>query len=468
MARSDPNLSSEEATIDPDLPASARARIEGARAQAEVEFRSGYKKLKAGPEEAHLQDTENLLASYIHHVFFAFTEEALNSGWPAERVRGRAEAFLPHLIERTFFLKHPRARTVGRDSHRARFQDWAVFAVQNSDTWLEYQKALAELAGLDASKQQPLPGLPREALHRIAQAEKDARERYDRDKVPYFPMHPDFSFLEDSIFRSVARILEYVRIFAEEVLDGHLKEYLEVAPSDLLTNEALLQSVAGNVWTQTDELWKGYGYTLQFEPTSRRARYMTAMAAGTIDRHPELEPWRYPEGQQWADFISRMAEPESEMARLNTRYTATIRKVIGDRIRRFQHEAASRLKMRAGPETQCEKDRAGESVTNPSKPELAGDTAPMATEKESAQSSRAGGADTGNSNGGDRRASVDAYIEEVFSRTRKRITRTDIWKSARYKSRTEFERWERNDLEHPNKTAHQRFTRILTEKPHLK
>jgi hypothetical protein len=70
--------------------------------------------------------------------------------------------------------------------------------------------------------------------------------------------------------------------------------------------------------------------------------------------------------------------------------------------------------------------------------------------------------------GADRRAAVDAYIEEVFNRTGKRITRTDIWKSARYKSRTEFERWERNDLEHPNKTANQRFTGILAEKPHLK
>ena len=60
-------------------------------------------------------------------------------------------------------------------------------------------------------------------------------------------------------------------------------------------------------------------------------------------------------------------------------------------------------------------------------------------------------------NGVDRRAAVNAYIEEVFSRTGKRITKTDIWKSARYKSRTEFERWERNDLEHPNRTANQRF-----------
>jgi hypothetical protein len=73
-----------------------------------------------------------------------------------------------------------------------------------------------------------------------------------------------------------------------------------------------------------------------------------------------------------------------------------------------------------------------------------------------------------NGNGAGRRVAVDAYIEEVFTRTGNRITRTDIWKSARYKSRTEFERWERNDLEHPNKTANQRFAKILAEKPHLK
>ena len=58
----------------------------------------------------------------------------------------------------------------------------------------------------------------------------------------------------------------------------------------------------------------------------------------------------------------------------------------------------------------------------------------------------------------DRRRAVDAYIEEVHSRTGKRITRTDIWKSARYKTRTEYERWERNDQENENRTAHERFT----------
>ncbi|MCC6486394.1 MAG: hypothetical protein IT364_02760 [Candidatus Hydrogenedentes bacterium] len=68
----------------------------------------------------------------------------------------------------------------------------------------------------------------------------------------------------------------------------------------------------------------------------------------------------------------------------------------------------------------------------------------------------------------DRRAAVDAYIEEVFVKTGRRITRSDIWRMARYKSRTEFERWERNDHKNPNRTAEERFARILAEKPHLK
>jgi hypothetical protein len=68
----------------------------------------------------------------------------------------------------------------------------------------------------------------------------------------------------------------------------------------------------------------------------------------------------------------------------------------------------------------------------------------------------------------DRRALVDAYIEEVLSKTGKRITRTDIWRSAGYKTRTEFEKWQRRDPTKVNKTADKWFTKVLAEKPHLK
>lgn len=66
------------------------------------------------------------------------------------------------------------------------------------------------------------------------------------------------------------------------------------------------------------------------------------------------------------------------------------------------------------------------------------------------------------------RARVNDYIDEVQRVTGKRITRADIWKEAKYKSRTEFERWERQDPMRRNKTAELNFERVLTEKQHLK
>ncbi|HLN02701.1 MAG TPA: hypothetical protein VK335_25655 [Bryobacteraceae bacterium] len=74
----------------------------------------------------------------------------------------------------------------------------------------------------------------------------------------------------------------------------------------------------------------------------------------------------------------------------------------------------------------------------------------------------------GNHESKQRRALVNSYIDEVFRETKKHITRKDIWQSARYKTRTEFERWERADRR-ATKTSNERFTRLLTvEKPHLK
>jgi len=67
----------------------------------------------------------------------------------------------------------------------------------------------------------------------------------------------------------------------------------------------------------------------------------------------------------------------------------------------------------------------------------------------------------------ERRAAVDAYIEEVYVKTDRRITRKDIWKAARYRTRSEFERWQRCDPK-TTPSAHQRFMRVFTEKRHLK
>jgi hypothetical protein len=66
-----------------------------------------------------------------------------------------------------------------------------------------------------------------------------------------------------------------------------------------------------------------------------------------------------------------------------------------------------------------------------------------------------------------RRASIDAYIDEVWRVTGQRITRAAIWKKAGYKARSQFERWERNDPR-ASHAADLVFSRLLDEKPHLK
>jgi hypothetical protein len=62
---------------------------------------------------------------------------------------------------------------------------------------------------------------------------------------------------------------------------------------------------------------------------------------------------------------------------------------------------------------------------------------------------------------------VEDYLDEVLEKTGKRITKTAFWKSAHYKTRSEFERWQRNDPR-CTRTARERFARLLREKPHLK
>lgn len=58
----------------------------------------------------------------------------------------------------------------------------------------------------------PLPSLSREALKRIEEAEASAKAQHEADRAPYFPMSPEFSFLEDSVYLCMKRTLEFIRI----------------------------------------------------------------------------------------------------------------------------------------------------------------------------------------------------------------------------------------------------------------
>ncbi len=66
-----------------------------------------------------------------------------------------------------------------------------------------------------------------------------------------------------------------------------------------------------------------------------------------------------------------------------------------------------------------------------------------------------------------RKAAVDAYIQEVLDETGLKITRKDIWEKVGYADASEFERWQRCD-KRASRTAHERFTAVLREKPHLR
>jgi hypothetical protein len=107
----------------------------------------------------------------------------------------------------------------------------------------------------------------------------------------------------------------------------------------------------------------------------------------------------------------------------------------------------------------------GKNEMDPAAAGLTGNRAEPAQET-GAQETAAGSPSFASS--AERRAAVDAYINEVFREKGRRITRRDIWKSAGYRSRSEFERWERKDPKRVNKSAHERFVGILTAKPHLK
>ncbi len=64
-----------------------------------------------------------------------------------------------------------------------------------------------------------------------------------------------------------------------------------------------------------------------------------------------------------------------------------------------------------------------------------------------------------------RRKAVDLYIMELEAKTGRRITRSDIWRSAGYSEATQFERWEKNIR--GTAAADRRISQVLRAKPHM-
>jgi hypothetical protein len=72
--------------------------------------------------------------------------------------------------------------------------------------------------------------------------------------------------------------------------------------------------------------------------------------------------------------------------------------------------------------------------------------------------------DTASAEDQNRRALVDSFIQRCLEETREHVTRAMIWRSAGYKKRCEFERWQSNSPKATKKAA-ENFMRILSMSP---
>jgi hypothetical protein len=289
-----------------------------------------------------------------------------------------------------------------------------------------------EAEALRVAMQQPQPPLSPEALDRIDQAERAAQERYDRHKLPHFPTSPAFSFLAEDVFRAMARIVEYVRIYSAEVLDAHLKEYLEAFPAELATDKAIWVQLAARIWGLTDKLWAGYREVLRFEPLRRRT-HSGAMGVGILDEHPEWEPGRFPDGESWAGFMRQSRRPDSEMARLDARYHATIQRSILDRVKHYEGQANSRLQMKSGAAPPTES-----GATESMRVREAEETTVATPASTPAVADEPAGC-------GSRRAEVDAFLASCNRKADFTVRRRHIWLAVGHRSPRQFEYWQAFD-----------------------
>lgn len=271
------------------------------------------------------------------------------------------------------------------------------------------------------------PRLSVASLKAIELAEQEAESSLGSSVRLYTPGSPEFSRTTDNLREGGYRAIDYICAYVEALFDAFAGEYAKTASEITVSREILTQRVAAEVERRA---WKAWGGWLFATSIMRPPRVDAGALPGDIQL--DAPPGLVRQGIE--KVVIRIAEKPSDpklgpiLLQLQDRFRTQLQNLLNARI----HHWESRWDERSARVQRLDKAKAQPQDHPP-----------------------------------DRRAAVDAYIEEVAKKG-KRITRTDIWKKVGYKSRTEFERWERNDPKHPNKIAHERFTGILTEKPHLK
>jgi hypothetical protein len=132
--------------------AGALARLERARAEAELEYRKEVRELIKNRRGSDTdKEIESLLVQMVHARFFAFAEEALNGDSDTVTVRLALERYVHDVIDEVFMAEHPQRFTAFAPQARGRFHDFAAFCLKNSESWVDLQNALIERAEEDES-----------------------------------------------------------------------------------------------------------------------------------------------------------------------------------------------------------------------------------------------------------------------------------------------------------------------------
>ncbi len=136
-----------------------------------------------------------------------------------------------------------------------------------------------------------VPVLSPEALERIETAERVALAHYDRERAPFFPNNPAFSFVPDDIIKARATTIDYIRQYAQAIAGAHIGEYA-VGGTPALDKEAA-RRISDRIQTLTDTLWFGYNTALFTAPSYwRYAVFATERPATIPDGHEWSEVWR--------------------------------------------------------------------------------------------------------------------------------------------------------------------------------
>jgi hypothetical protein len=413
----------------PELPQQYQNRFEALRAKAELEYATRGERFRHQPQ---VVDSGLHLVLLIHKVFFGFCAQARNAyregHMSVREVSSAVEVAWPRICDHYFV----RERGVRSEEHISPFRFATRRTVTDDAQWKQHLSDLLALAeGI-----REVAGPPES--EGAGEAEPPVNELGENLNVPA----PVDQHVDEVGRSAMANLCSWKNLKAE--FEKGAQEY-----DNLSANR---DSLRPGIWTLGD----GAGQTLDDRRAQRKFEELGGAAAtllGPVRVGNDLALW-----QSWLEYlyVNDWRAPAKE----STQGAIPQPRRVPFPVARIRAEQAGHTLWRVFQVSAdcCQDFAEGEEPSRAT-------NEPPATSESHTPPNKVPGDD---SLGATRRAKVDAYIDEVFRAAGKRITRTDFWRAARYATRTEFERWERDDPKKRNRTADQRFTQILAEKPHLK